>query len=388
MIKLKNVRPLINGKLQELSDILIDGDKINAILSTDNDIKADIEYDMNGNICASGYIDIHTHGGYGHDVMEGTYEAIDTISRYHLDKGTTTYCPTTLTADIPTTIKALENIRNYDNNKTARLFGAHLEGPFISKKTPGAHPPQYILSPDKENTAWVWENADVVSRVTVAPDIDGAEWFTEECVKRGIQVSAGHDASIDDEIYAMVNKGCDSVTHMTNCTSRPSRRTSPHKHLGLTEVGLICDKLICEIIADNRHVPNTLFEGMIYKLKGACGIALVSDSLAIAGVEGGEMYLGSGEGKQKIVIDDGVAILPSLNTYAGSVTPISELVRNIHNNIGISLEESISMGSLIPSKIMKMTDRGDIKVGYLADLNIINENAEILHTIFNGNLIK
>lgn len=382
----KNALPLINGKLSKLSDITVHEERIIDI-SPANSVDCKDYFDCKGNILVSGYIDIHTHGGYGFDVMDASAEALEAISNFHLDNGTTTYIPTTLTADIKSIVKAILNVKDFKNNKTARRYGVHLEGPFISLKAPGAHPPKYILNPDTENTKWVFENARMVSRITVAPDNSGAAEFTRVCNNHKIQVSAGHDQAIDDEIYAMIENGCSSVTHMYNCTSRPSRRLTPHKHLGLTEIGLISDKLICEVISDNRHVPNDLFK-MIYKLKGPKGIALVSDSLAVAGFKGGEMYLGSGDSKQRIVVEDGVAIIPELNTYAGSITPICNLVKNIYSNVGIPLEDCLTMGTLTPANLMKMEDRGDIQKGYLADFNILDKDANILHTFLGGNAIK
>ena len=174
---------------------------------------------------------------------------------------------------------------------------------------------------------------------------------------------------------------------MYNCTSRPSRRETPKKHLGLTEMGLIDDRITCEIIADDRHVPNRLFK-MIFKLKGADKIALVSDSLSVAGMEAGDYFLGSGDSKQVIRVEDGVATLPSENTYAGSVTPISLMAKNLVKNVGISIEDALTMAILTPAKLMNMTDRGDIRVGYLADINILDNDLNIVNTVFNGKIVK
>ncbi len=382
MILFKNVRPIINGKLEKNYDIAVENGKITNIAINIDEKTADKVYNLNGSILASGYIDIHTHGGGGHDMMEGSKTALDEISKYHLITGSTTYIPTTLTADIPTTLTALENVRNY-NSPYARIYGTHLEGPFISLKAPGAHPPAYILEPNKENTKWVWENKDIITRITVAPDQKSSDWFTTECTKNNIQISLGHDASIDDEINALTDNGASSVTHMYNCTSRCSRRTTPHKHLGLTEVGLTDNRLYNEVIADNRHVPNPLFK-MIYKLKGADKICLVSDSLAIAGNHGGEFYLGSGISKQRIVIEEDVAIIKELNTYAGSVTPISKMVANLCQNLNIPLEECVKMGSLNQVKLLNIADRGDIKVGMLADFNTLDEQGNLIDTYLGG----
>jgi len=130
MILFKNVRPIIGGKLEKACNIYVKDGKINKITSLDDIQNADIVYNLNGGILAAGYIDIHTHGGGGHDVMEGTKVALDEISKYHLITGSTTYIPTTLTADIPTTLQAIDNVRKY-KSPYARIFGTHLEGPFI-----------------------------------------------------------------------------------------------------------------------------------------------------------------------------------------------------------------------------------------------------------------
>ena len=386
MILIKNVRPLIDGSIRDNCNITIENGKFCDLLDMSTSVKSEKSYDMNGHILAAGYIDIHTHGGAGHDIMEGTAIALDVISEYHLSCGTTTYCPTTLTADLPTIFAALDNIREYKST-TARIFGAHLEGPFLSKKAVGAHPPEYILAPTPDNSDWVFDYKDIVSRVTIAPDAECADIFTSNCKKNNIQISLGHDASIDDEINGCIEGGATSVTHMTNCTSRPSRRLTPHKHLGLTEIGMIDKRLVCEVIADNRHVPNPLFK-LLYDIKGTAGIALVSDSLAIAGFNGGEMYLGSGDSKQLIIVEDGVAVLPKLNTYAGSVTPISGAVKNIYKNVNLPLEDCITMGTLTPAKLMKMHDRGDVASGLLADFNILDDDGNIIHTFLGGQLIK
>ncbi len=384
---IKNVRPFIDGRIENLSSILIENGEITAIQNAEESVENAEIFDGKGNVAASGYIDIHTHGGYGHDVMEATEEALYSISRFHLDNGVTTYVPTTLTASIPDTRKTLDFLLHYNDPNVARRYGSHLEGPYLSPKAAGAHPPHLLLDPDENNSSFIWDYNCVVSRITVAPNLSGAGWLTKECVENGIQVSAGHDNAIDDEIDVMFDSGATSVTHMYNCTSRPSRRETPKKHLGLTEMGLIDNRITCEIIADDRHVPNRLFK-MIFKLKGADKIALVSDSLSVAGMEAGDYFLGSGDSKQVIRVEDGVATLPSENTYAGSVTPISLMAKNLVKNVGISIEDALTMAILTPAKLMNMTDRGDIRVGYLADINILDNDLNIVNTVFNGKIVK
>ncbi|MDE7348754.1 MAG: amidohydrolase family protein [Clostridia bacterium] len=377
-VTVKNAKAYSQGKFIDANIVIEDG----VIVSVGDEVKGEI-IDAAGKKCVAGYIDIHTHGGWGRDCMDADESAIDTICRYHLYTGSTSFVPTTMTATPEDIDAAVDNIRKYDN-KYSRILGVHLEGPYLAQKSAGAHPPQLLIAPSKDSS-FVWNNIDMVKRVTLAPNLNGAQEFCAEATKKGIQVSMGHDDSIDDEIYACVESGADSVTHMYNCTSRPSRRVTPKKHLGLTEVGLIDERIVAEVIADDRHVPNALFN-MIYRLKGAKGICLVSDSLSVSGMPAGDYYLGSGQSAQKIRIDDGVAILPDLNTYAGSVTPVGKMVANLYD-MGIPLEDCIDMCTKTPAKLMRRDDIGDIAVGKLGDINILNDDLSISATLLGGVLV-
>ena len=371
---LANVRPFSAGAFGPLCNIVIEDGKI---LSLGNVMAGEIT-DGKGMIACAGFIDIHTHGGWGKDCMEPTFEAIDTVAKYHLSTGITSFCPTTMTADIADIEAALSNMRSYKTNG-ARLAGAHLEGPFLSAKAAGAHPLDKLRDPDRENTAFIARNRDVVRRITVAPDLSGAPFVTALCRSMGIQVSIGHDQSIDDEIYACIEAGATSVTHMGNCTSHASRRyPSPKKHLGLFETALGESRLVCEVIADDRHVPDALFD-IFYRLKGRDGICFVSDSLSVAGMKEGDYFLGSGESAQPIRIEDGVAVLPDKHTYAGSVTPVSKMVSRLFAK-GYPAQDLLTMATLTPAKTVGLNDRGDLRPGMLADINLLDDKLNVVKT--------
>lgn len=371
---LANVRPFSSGAFGPLCNIVIEDGKI---LSLGNVMAGEIT-DGKGMIACAGFIDIHTHGGWGKDCMEPTFEAIDTVAKYHLSTGITSFCPTTMTADIADIEAALSNMRSYKTNG-ARLAGAHLEGPFLSAKAAGAHPLDKLRDPDRENTAFIARNRDVVRRMTVAPDLSGAPFVTALCRSMGIQVSIGHDQSIDDEIYACIEAGATSVTHMGNCTSHASRRyPSPKKHLGLFETALGESRLVCEVIADDRHVPDALFD-IFYRLKGRDGICFVSDSLSVAGMKEGDYFLGSGESAQPIRIEDGVAVLPDKHTYAGSVTPVSKMVSRLFAK-GYPAQDLLTMATLTPAKTVGLNDRGDLRPGMLADINLLDDKLNVVKT--------
>lgn len=385
MIALRNATVLRNGELEQGMNVLIDNNVISKI--TKETIIADQIIDCSDMVVAAGYIDIHTHGGYLHDVMEGTRESIAKISEYHLKTGTTTYLPTTLTAGEASLINAINNVRDYiPHNKYSRIWGIHLEGPFFTMKNAGAQPPRYLIEPNDNNIKFIINNNDIVKRISIAPDVKGIIPYVKIFTDQGIQVSGGHDNSVSYEIYPCIENGMNSVTHTFNCTSTASRRPLPHKYLGLTETCLIDDRLYAEAIVDNRHIPFPQFR-ILYKMKGWERILLVSDSLSVAGMGEIKHYLGKrGEGYE-IEVKDSVAVLPALNTYAGSVTPIAKMVEILINDYNIPINEAVSMGTLNQAKLLGMVDRGDMVEGYLADINILSLDGKIEHTIFNGELL-
>ena len=58
--------------------------------------------------------------------------SIKKLSQYHLVHGTTTLLPTTLTATLDDTLKAVENLNKYIKTNQTNIIGIHLEGPFIN----------------------------------------------------------------------------------------------------------------------------------------------------------------------------------------------------------------------------------------------------------------
>ncbi|NCA67197.1 MAG: hypothetical protein EOM87_03935, partial [Clostridia bacterium] len=294
-ILIKHIDTIIGGMLIKDRDVLvsqtIERVERGGSIIADADTKV-INCENSSYILASGYIDIHTHGGKGHDCMEATEESLEAISRFHLLNGTTTYLPTTLTASLDAIQKVIDRVRVYrEDNLYARIYGIHLEGPFLNPVGAGAQPIAYLVKPDAYNTSFIINAADVVKRITVAPDIDGIIELVKDLTAHGIQVSAGHDNSIHTEIEGCIAAGLNSVTHLFNCTSRAARREGIEKYLGLTETALVRDDLVAEIIADGIHVPYGLI-ALTYKNKGAAGICIVSDSLSVSGINTSPLYLG------------------------------------------------------------------------------------------------
>src|ERR1017187_10884882 len=100
--------------------------------------------DFGDRVMAPGYVDLHIHGSAGYDVMDDTADALPAIEQLLARHGVTSYFPTTVTAPMDTTLRALERLadaiekreRDREKNNAGGLtralpLGIHLEGPFI-----------------------------------------------------------------------------------------------------------------------------------------------------------------------------------------------------------------------------------------------------------------
>ena len=97
-------------------------------------------------IILPGFIDLHVHGGAGHDIMDGG-DAAHHVAAIHARHGTTSMLATTMTApseDLLIAFKAMHNICDVSVRpikNCARVLGVHLEGPYINAAMLGAQPP-------------------------------------------------------------------------------------------------------------------------------------------------------------------------------------------------------------------------------------------------------
>ena len=349
--------------------------------------------DFDGKYLAPGFVDIHNHGGYGYDYMDNTVEAFENILRFHSDNGITSAVASTVTAPKETIEKTLSVAREVvaKKGRHAKLLGVHLEGPYLSFQNKGAHAPAYLRVPAQDDYAYLLENADIIRQITISPELEGSVELTEKLVKKGVVVSMGHDNAILPEFLPVVQAGASNLTHLFCAMSMVVMRNNK-RYVGLREYGLIDDNLTAELIADNHHITPELFK-MIYKCKGADGICLISDCLRAGGMkQDGNLYsLGQKDDptSMQFKVSDGVAVLADGKTYAGSIQPISQMLRNIVFDGGVPLVEAVKTVSLTPARIVKADKEiGSIEVGKCADFCVLNKDLYVEKTIIEGEIIK
>jgi N-acetylglucosamine-6-phosphate deacetylase len=339
--------------------------------------------DFADSILAPGLIDIHVHGGAGHDVMEQSDDGLAEIERFMALHGVTSYCPTTVTAPIDTTLKSLQHLgratrhaesRISENRDRARPLGIHLEGPFLSHARRGVHPPNLLREASIELFEKMWNAADgKILVLTIAPEIDGALGLIAEASRREVCVSLGHSDANFEQAQAGIRAGARHATHTFN-----AMRPLNHRDPGLLGAVLTDRHLTADIIVDGIHVDCTIVD-LFVRAKGLDKAVLITDAISATGMPDGKYILGGFE----VEVREGRC--EAGGRLAGSVLTLDKAVRSVKNFADISLQNSICMASLNPAKVLGIQNRkGVLKVGADADIAVFSREGDVIRTIIGG----
>lgn len=378
--RIKNAR-IISDKIIEGKFLYITDGTISSV--TADSLPYDNEIDAEKLYLSPGFIDIHTHGGGGCDFGDGDTESVLRAAQTHFRHGTTTIFPTCTSSSHEDMLKCIRLTReamNLEDEETPHIAGSHLEGPYFSLNQSGAQNPDYIKPPNKtEYEEFFSAGEGTLRRISFAPELDGA---LELCIflkKHNIISAFGHTDAIYEEIMPCINEGCHLATHLYSGMNMVTRKNA-YRKLGAVETAFLCDDVTVEVIADGCHLPPELLS-LIYKIKGASHIALVTDSMRGAGMPEGPSVLGPKNDGMDCVIKNGVAMLPDMSAFAGSVATADRLVRTMYKLCGIPLAECIKMMCETPARVMNIKKRGKILKGYSADLVLFDDNINIKKVI-------
>lgn len=349
--------------------------------------RTDAVYDAAGHYVSPGFIDLHTHGGGGHDFMDGTVEAIEGACRLHLRHGTTSIVPTTVTCPDDELLRFFAVYREAKRTMQGgpNLLGLHLEGPFFSRAQCGAQDPAYLKRPVPEAYLPLLDagGSDII-RVSAAPELEGGMALGEELRRRGILAAIGHSDADYQTVCDATAHGYRHVTHLYSGMSA-LHRVGPYRVLGVVESAYLLDTLSVEIIADGKHLPPELLR-LIVKNKRNDQISLITDSMRGAGMaEEQHMLLGSLSSGRDAIIRDGVAMMPDGKAFAGSVCTTDRCVRVMHEQAGLSLPEAVKMMTCNPARLLGLeAHKGSIAVGMDADLCVFDEGIRIKSVFVGG----
>ena len=383
---IQNIDIYSDSGFVENGSLLIDDEKIleiNTELTFKNSVKI---IDGKGLIAIPGYIDSHCHGGGGFDCNDGNLKSVIGMRDFYAKHGVTLLFPSLAANDIPTTIRGLESIREAmkmnESGKT-EIGGCHLEGPFLNKMYKGCQAEEHIIELTDEYLKLYDDYKDVISRTTIAPEVGRNVEYFPMLRDMGIQVSIGHSCATIKEIEYAVTKGATSVTHLYNAMSQ-TKKEGPFRIGGVVEAALTFDSLYAEIIADGYHLPNELLQ-IAYKCKSADKLMICSDANMAAGCKHGQIIQSCG---MTYYIENGVAMNEERTSLASSISPIDTMVKHLVFNVKFPVADIVKMSSATNAKLLNLYDnKGSIKVGKDADINIVDKNFNIVMTLCKGKII-
>jgi len=319
-------------------------------------------------IASPGFVDLQVNGFGGVDFLDADAAGYGRAGEALLASGVTAYLPTLITAPEESLVAALGEIAAAATGP--RILGAHVEGPFLSPRRLGTHPPSARRDPDIVLLERILA-AGPVQLFTLAPELPGALELVELLVARGVTVSAGHTDANAEEARAAFDRGVRTVTHLFN-----AMRPFTHRDPGVAGVALARPDVVLQVILDGAHLaPDTV--RLVWRT-AAGRLALVTDAVSAAGVSGDGSYR---LGEVAVEVRDGV-VRRDDGVLAGSVLTMIEAVRNLHA-LGVPLEAALDAATAVPARVVS-ADAGRIEVGARADLVVLSEELEIERVLVAG----
>jgi N-acetylglucosamine-6-phosphate deacetylase len=332
---------------------------------------------------APGFVDIHMHGGAGLDLMRALPSELPRLGRFLTTHGVTGYFPTTVAAPLDATCAALGRLADSieaasnatkDDPVQARPLGIHLEGPFLSHKRRGVHPPEYLITPSIEIFERLWQAArGHVRMLTIAPEIPGAVEVIAEAARRNVCVSIGHSDAEMPVAQDAVKAGARHATHTFN-----AMRPLDHREPGILGEVLSNDRISADIIVDGIHVDPAVVK-LFLRAKGRERAVLITDAISATGMPDGRYQLGPIE----VDVKDGKCT--SNGSLAGSVLTMDRAVRNVTEFSNWTLRDAVQAATLNPARAVGLAaHHGTLAKGAAADFAVLSPAGAVMKTIVGG----
>ncbi|MGV7963503.1 N-acetylglucosamine-6-phosphate deacetylase [Photorhabdus tasmaniensis] len=361
--------------------VIIDGDLIKQVCPI-QELPEQIEKrNLNGAILSPGFIDLQVNGCGGvqfnerlEDIAEKT---LDIMQKANERSGCTSYLPTLITSTDELMIASVEAMRIYLKHNKFQALGLHLEGPYLNPVKKGTHNPEIIRKPTAEMINFLCDNADVITKLTLAPEMVEQKYI-HQLIESGIVVSAGHSNASYEEARLGFRNGITLSTHLYNAMPYISGRQP-----GLISAIFDTPEVYAGIIPDGLHVswPNIRNAKRLKKDK----LILVTDAILPAGMDTStnkmEHFTFAGK---TIYYRDGLCVDEN-GTLSGSSITMIDAVKNSVEHVGIALDETLRMATLYPARAIGVDQYlGTIEAGKIANLTVLSHDFEICKTIVNG----
>lgn len=327
--------------------------------------------DLGGGWLLPGFIDLHVHGGGGHDIT-GSLAAMRDAVAFHRAHGTTRTLVSLMAAPVDTLCEQLGWVARLVQDDI--VAGAHLEGPFLAPIRGGAQNQAHLLDPDSLVLRKLLDAAQGNLRVmTVAPELPGALDIVRELCAAGVVAAVGHTDATFEQASAAFAAGASLATHLFNGMGPVSHRAPGAAIAALDAFATV------ELINDGVHVHEAIVRLVA---RGAPGrVVLVTDAVSGAGAGDGCYTLGD----RDVVVHDGRALLSGSARLAGSTLTMDEAVRRLVCDVGLPVETAAAAAATTPARVLGVDDRcGAIAPGRVADLVHLDEDFRLVRVMSRG----
>ncbi len=367
----------------ELGTLLVDGGRIAGVHTGPAPIPPD-DYelvDCGGRYLAPGLIDIHVHGGGGFDLMTDDIEQVSGYARWIATRGVTSFLVSTSGRDHAEIVRRLTALRHLGGggavpadvpDRSARMLGFHLEGPYVNPARKGAFPMPWLRPPSvDEYHELVHASAGSIVQMTLAPELPGADDLIRAVVASGAVAAIGHTDATYDETMRAIDLG---ATHVTHCFN--AMRPFGHRDPGVLGAAMTSDALTAELIGDGAHVDYAAARVLI-RAKGHERTVLITDGMPMAGTPDG-----AGEWEhQAIRVEGGKAVRVSDGTIIGGVITLDQTVRNAVAHMDVSLHNAVAMASTNAARALRLGgEYGVLADGAAADFILLDDAVTVTET--------
>lgn len=376
---LHNVQVVLHNKIVSSANVWISEGKIMRIDTGDLPI-LDEEHeriDGSGHLLVPGMIDVHIHGANGFDMMDGTEESIQEVSRACASSGCTSFLATSVSSTMEDLLEMIRSVKRVIGQEAgAKIAGIHLEGPYLNPKRKGMQNEKYLRHPNLEEMKMIFQEAgSLIKMVTIAPELPGGMDLISFLKEKGVVIAIAHSDATYEEAKQAFTAGASHVTHCFN-----GMRPIHHRDPGLIVAAFEEKHVSLQAIVDNVHLHPAIIR-LMHTLKGPEGMVLITDALQAMGMGDGNYIFGG----HSVTVADGIARLED-GTLASSTVTMNEALRYTVE-IGISLIDAVQMASTTPANILGFQQKGEISTGFDADLVLLDDEFQVLWTMVGGQIL-